>query len=346
MVLQATGVNVVIPLGRDLLHPVRDVSIELAAGETVCIVGESGSGKSLTAFALTSLLPRAALRSASSIAICGQETTTLDPVAMRRLRAGKVGFVFQDPMTSLNPVLSVGEQLVEAFIWQGLGRRADARRRALSLLGRVGIAHPQSRFEQFPHQLSGGLRQRVMIAMALMCSPKLLIADEPTTALDVTTQVQILRLLKDLQREFDMGLVLITHDLGVVSAVADRVYVMYAGQVVESGPTASLFDGPAHPYLRSLLSCSPIPRSTRRGTRLPSIKGIAPLVTKDLPGCAFRDRCDRALSMCAAEIPCPQDIGEGHRVRCHFPTVAHSSPFSTASRDVSPWFGTPIGAES
>jgi peptide/nickel transport system ATP-binding protein len=320
--LEVRGLNVTIPLGKNELHPVRDVSLSVSRGETVCIVGESGSGKSLTAFAIAGLLPLAAQRSADKIMVCGESLADAEPARMRAVRGSRLGFIFQDPMTSLNPVMTIGRQLVEVFVEHRRGDRGAARRRALELLDRVGIPFPQMRYKQYPHELSGGLRQRCMIAMALMCSPELLIADEPTTALDVTTQAQILLLLAELQREMGMGIVLITHDLGVVSAIADRVYVMYAGQVVESGTATALFENPRHPYLLGLLSCVPVPGVHPRGAALSTIPGTVPIVTTSIKGCAFRERCARPAAVCANVDPELAGTEEGRSYRCHFPAAS------------------------
>ena len=312
--LDANGISVTIPMKGSIVHPVRDVSLHALPGETVCIVGESGSGKSMTAYAVAGLLPRAARRTARSINICGEETRSYGRREIQKILGPRIGFVFQDPMTSLNPVLTVERQLIEGYVTHGRGSIEEARKRAIALLDRVGIQSPDLRLRQYPHELSGGLRQRVMIAMALMCSPALLIADEPTTALDVTTQAQILLLLKDIQREFGMAIVLITHDLGVVSAIGDVMYVMYGGQVVESGPVDQLLEHPLHPYLHGLLAC--VPGAGARGKRLSSIPGVVPLITEDLEGCAFRDRCAHAKSICASVMPALEELQPDHQVRC------------------------------
>jgi peptide/nickel transport system ATP-binding protein len=225
-----------------------------------------------------------------------------------------MAMIFQEPMTSLNPAWTIGEQLTEPFLYHGKGNRRAAEDRAVELLERVGIAAAASRLAQYPHELSGGLRQRVMIAMALMCGPDLLLADEPTTALDVTIQAEILRLLAELQREFGMALLLVTHDLGVVASVADRVAVMYAGEVVEEGTTEAVFAAPRHPYTRGLLSCIPIPGETRRGEPLGTIPGTVPSLVGGITGCAFRDRCGFARDACAQTVPVHED--GPHRWRC------------------------------
>jgi peptide/nickel transport system ATP-binding protein len=226
--------------------------------------------------------------------------------------------IFQEPMTSLNPAYTVGSQMAEVLERHRRVSRTAALDRAAELLGRVGITAPGMRLQQYPHQLSGGLRQRVMISMALMCEPELLIADEPTTALDVTVQAQILRLLQSLQRELGLALLLITHDLGIVARMADRVSVMYAGEVVESAPAESLFAAPTHPYTRGLLRCIPVPGSVRRDAPLGSIPGVVPRIAPEFTGCAFRDRCAHAIADCALEVP-RQSAGAAHEYLCRLP---------------------------
>jgi len=230
-----------------------------------------------------------------------------------------VAMIFQEPMTSLNPAYTVGSQMAEVLERHRGVSRAAALERAAELLGRVGITAPGMRLGQYPHQLSGGLRQRVMIAMALMCDPELLIADEPTTALDVTVQAQILRLLQTLQRELGLALLLITHDLGIVARMADRVSVMYAGEVVESAPAAALFAAPTHPYTRGLLRCIPVPGSVRRDEPLGSIPGVVPRIAPGFAGCGFRDRCPHAMPECAGDVP-RQQAGTAHDYLCRLPS--------------------------
>jgi len=294
---------------------VRGASMAVAKGETHCLVGESGCGKSVTSLAIMGLLARGGKREASALRFAGQEIGGLNEREMSRLRGDRMAMIFQEPMTSLNPAYTVGSQMTEVLRRHRGASRAQAVDRAAELLGRVGITAPGLRLGQFPHQLSGGLRQRVMIAMALMCDPELLIADEPTTALDVTVQAQILRLLAGLQRDLGLGILLITHDLGVVARIADRVSVMYAGEVVESAPTAELFGNPRHPYTRGLLACVPVPGKVKRGDPLGSIPGVVPRIPPGFTGCAFRDRCTHAHEACTGTIPRKQ-AGPGHEVLC------------------------------
>jgi peptide/nickel transport system ATP-binding protein len=307
-------VDILTPMG--MLHAVRGVDLALDAGETLCLVGESGCGKSLSALALMGLLPRAARRSAVHFSLAGEDLQRASEARMADLRGNRMAMIFQEPMTSLNPSWSIGNQLEEGWLRHRGGPRAAARARALHLLERVGITGAASRLGQYPHQLSGGLRQRVMIAMALMCAPALMIADEPTTALDVTVQAQILHLLKELQREFGMGLILITHDLGIVARVADRVAVMYAGEIVEQGPVAQLFRRPAHPYTRGLLECIPVPGRLAPGARLGTIPGVVSPPLGALAGCQFRNRCSQAEDICATHTFELRALGGGQQLRC------------------------------
>jgi peptide/nickel transport system ATP-binding protein len=294
---------------------VRGASLTVNKGETHCLVGESGCGKSITALSVMGLLPKGSRRETAALRFAGQEIGRFNEAEMSRLRGDRMAMIFQEPMTSLNPAYTVGSQMTEVLRRHRGTPRAQAVDRAAELLARVGITAPGLRLGQFPHQLSGGLRQRVMIAMALMCDPELLIADEPTTALDVTVQAQILRLLAGLQKDLGLGILLITHDLGIVARVADRVSVMYAGEVVESAPTAALFAAPDHPYTRGLLSCVPVPGKVRRDEPLGSIPGVVPRIQPGFVGCGFRDRCAMATPACAGTIP-RRDAGGGHEVLC------------------------------
>src|SRR5206468_2937128 len=248
------------------------------------------------------LLPKAARRSARQLRFIGEDLAQAKPGRVNALRGDRMAMIPQEPMTALNPAYTIGDQLMEAHLHHRRAGVAAARARAIELLGKVGIASAEQRLRQYPHQLSGGLRQRVMIAMALMCGPELLIADEPSTALDVTIQAQILRLLAELQQELGIAMVLITHDLGVVARIAQRVAVMYAGEVVEEGTAAEIFSAPRHPYTRGLLECIPVPGRTAPGSRLGSIPGVVPSLAGELRGCSFRERCAHAQAACTQAI--------------------------------------------
>lgn len=315
-VLEVRGLSVEIPTANATLRPVRDVSFDLHPGETLSLVGESGSGKSMTALAIMDLLPRQARRSVKRLRFLGEDLASKSAGEIGRLRGAKIGMVFQDPMTSLNPVYTVGNQLMEVYLRHKRSSKHEARERALFLLDKVNIPDPALRLCQYPHQLSGGLRQRVMIAMALMCGPALIIADEPTTALDVTTQSQILDLLRSLQREFHMAVILITHDLGVVAHFSDRVSVMYAGEIVEQASTDDLLVRPMHPYTSALLDCIPVPGSSRHGGKLRSIPGVVPLITSGDQGCAFRGRCDHTQDICKNTGIPMRELSGSHKFRC------------------------------
>jgi peptide/nickel transport system ATP-binding protein len=297
---------------------VRGVSFTVNTGETHCLVGESGCGKSVTALAIMNLLARGGRRSAASLRLAGQDLLHMSDRDMERVRGNRMVMVFQEPMTSLNPSFTIGSQMIEVFRRHIGTTRAEAVDRAVELLTRVGITAPDMRLGQYPHQLSGGLRQRVMIAMALMCKPQLLIADEPTTALDVTVQAQILRLLAELQSELGLAVLFITHDLSIVARVADRVSVMYAGEIVEGATTKELFAGPRHPYTRGLLSCVPVPGKVHRDRPLGSIPGLVPSIAPGFNGCAFRERCGRRMAECDHDVPrrFPQT---GHDYLCWLP---------------------------
>ncbi|MCA1490730.1 ABC transporter ATP-binding protein [Ensifer sp. NBAIM29] len=313
--LSVRDLTIDIPIAQGTLHAVRGIGFDLKRGETLCIVGESGSGKSLTSLAIMGLLSKKFKRDAARLDFAGIDLMSRKQREMRDLRGNRIAMIFQEPMTSLNPAYTIGDQLAEAYLLHNKASKAEARARAVELLGRVGITAAESRLTQYPHQLSGGLRQRVMIAMALMCSPELIIADEPTTALDVTIQAQILRLLADLQREMNMAMILVTHDLGVVARIADKVAVMYAGEVVEQGTAREIFEHPRHPYTRGLLRCIPVPGKTKPGEHLGSIPGIVPSLVGRVEGCAFRDRCDVSEAACAAAIP-ERRLESGHVWRC------------------------------
>ena len=315
-ILEVENLRVDIPVSAGLLHPVRGISFSVARGETLCIVGESGCGKSLTSLALMGLLPKTARRTADKMDFLGRDIRNLREREMAALRGVNMAMIFQEPMTSLNPAYTIGNQLEEVYLRHMERDRGKARDRAVFLLEKVGISSAASRLKQYPHQLSGGLRQRVMIAMSLMCGPDLIIADEPTTALDVTIQAQILHLMAELQREFDMGMILITHDLGIVARVADKVQVMYAGKTVEEGPSVDVFDAPLHPYTQGLLRCIPVPGKTERGAPLGSVPGIVPNLVGDLSGCMFRNRCGFATEACAGMGDTPHVLPGGHAYTC------------------------------
>ena len=298
-----------------LVTPVDGVSFTVEQGETVGVVGESGCGKSVTSLSILRLVPSPPGRIAQGrILFEGQDLLTLSEREMRALRGRDIAMIFQEPMTSLNPVFTCGDQILEALRRHQKVSATEARDQALELLHLVGIPLPEQRLGAYPHQLSGGMRQRIMIAMALCCHPRLLIADEPTTALDVTIQAQILDLLRHLKKQLSMAVLLITHDLGVVAETAERVVVMYAGKVVEEAPVRTLFHAPRHPYTEGLLRS--IPRLDERRESLPVIEGMVPNLL-DLPsGCRFHPRCPRAERRCREEAPALRSLGEGHRVAC------------------------------
>jgi peptide/nickel transport system ATP-binding protein len=314
--LEVVNLQVDIPVPTGDLHAVRGIDFTVEKGETLGLVGESGCGKSMTALGLMNLLPKSATRKASRLAFSGMDLRGLKEREMADIRGDRMAMIFQEPMTSLNPSYTIGNQLLEVMLRHRRVTRSEARKRAVLLLDKVGISAAGSRLGQYPHQLSGGLRQRVMIAMALMCEPELIIADEPTTALDVTIQAQILHLLRDLQKEFRMAMILITHDLGIVARVTDRVAVMYAGQIVETGTVKDVFSRPVHPYTRGLLECIPIPGKTRRGEFLGSIPGMVPTPVGKLTGCTFRNRCSLAGENCVTENPGMRAIEGSHAWRC------------------------------
>jgi len=291
---------------------VRGVDLEVLAGETVALVGESGCGKSVTALSVMRLLTGRI--ATGEIRFGGRDLATLPEVELRRIRGSQIGMIFQEPMTSLNPVFRVGQQIEEVLALHQNMKPAAARAQALELLERVGIPSPTTRIDQYPHELSGGMKQRVMIAIAIACRPKLLIADEPTTALDVTIQAQIMALLKSLQQELGMAVLLITHDLGVVAHAAERVNVMYAGKIVEHGSVRDIFKRPAHPYTQALLGALPHPLVPAR--RLEAIPGRVPAPSMLPAGCAFCARCKHAFAPCGTEQPPLLDIAPPHVAAC------------------------------
>jgi oligopeptide transport system ATP-binding protein len=295
--------------GAGTVRAVNGISYAVGLGETVAIVGESGSGKSVSALSILRLIPDPPGRiTRGEVRFLGRDLMQLSDAQMREVRGGDIGMVFQEPMTSLNPVLTIGLQIIETLEQHRRADRAAAHRRAIELLGLVGIADPARRLKQYPHELSGGMRQRVMIAIALACDPKLIIADEPTTALDVTIQAQILELMNGLTRRLNVALIIITHNLGVVARYAKRVNVMYAGRIVESGPAAAIYHNPRHPYTMALLRS--VPRLDRpRQARLDPVEGQPPDLTRLDRGCAFRPRCRFAIDACAEARPPLQPAG-------------------------------------
>jgi len=294
------------------------VSLDLATGETLALVGESGCGKSVTALSILRLLPSPPARLLGGvIRFAGQDLGALSDHRLRAIRGREIAMIFQEPMTSLNPVMTIGDQIVEAIRAHRRLPRAAARERARELLEAVRIPDAARRLDDHPHRLSGGMRQRVMIAIAIACGPKLLIADEPTTALDVTVQAQILRLLARLREELGMGLLLITHNLGVVAETADRVAVMYAGHIVEEGPVRALLRSPRHPYTQGLLAATPRPPSAPgERVKLREIPGLVPSIADRSPGCAFAPRCPRRLPRCLGERPLFRPLGQNRGAAC------------------------------
>ena len=316
-VIKVEGLSVSFATPRGELKAVRDVSIDLQEGESLGVVGESGSGKTVLSRSIMGLLPSTATRT-GKISFQGKEISELPKDEVRELWGTGMAMVFQDPMTALNPVRRIGDQLTESLtVRLGMSKK-DAKVRAIELLERVRIPDPQSMMRKFPYQLSGGMRQRIMIAIAVSCKPEMLFADEPTTALDVTVQAQVLELITELRKEFNMAMILVTHDLGVVAGHTDKIAVMYAGDVVEYAPTRELFANMKMPYTEALLKS--IPRlETPTGTRLPVIEGRLPDPTKNEPGCPFANRCAYVTDKCRAEKPPLTDGGNNHFYRCWFP---------------------------
>ena len=314
-----------------VVRAVDELSFTVAAGETLGIVGESGCGKSVTALAIMRLLPQPMGRIASgSIQFQGEDLARLPITRMEKIRGARIGMVFQEPMTALNPVKTIGKQLIESLLLHTDLKVDQAIRRAIEMLDHVGIPSPDIRIGEYPHQLSGGMRQRVVIAMALICRPALLIADEPTTALDVTIQAQILELIKDLQQEMGMSVILITHDLGVIAETSDNVAVMYAGRMAESGTVYDIFDDPRHPYTHGLLDS--IPRLDHPSkTKLTTIEGMVPGLL-DLPkGCRFENRCPYRMERCVSQSPAIETVTGIHKLSCFNPQ-SQSSPDTAMSR--------------
>jgi peptide/nickel transport system ATP-binding protein len=341
MFVSVRDLKVHFPAEEGLVRAVDGLSFSIERGKTLAIVGESGSGKTAASLAMLGLHGKAA-RISGEIAIGDAQVVGASESTLRRLRGNRMAMIFQDPLTAMHPYHKVGEQIVEAYRTHRSVSRKAARQRTLDMLARVGMADAQRAFDSYPHQLSGGQRQRVMIAMALCCDPELLIADEPTTALDVTVQAQILDLLKDLQREFGSAIIMITHDLGVVAEVADEVVVMYAGRAVETGTVRDVFYRPSHPYTWGLLES--IPRLDHQRDRLTAIPGSPPSLAGLAEGCVFRKRCGHAASgpdgLCASQAPLPTDIAAGHSIRCHLTdtgrAAARSNPRQPSASEVQP----------
>jgi oligopeptide/dipeptide ABC transporter ATP-binding protein len=316
-VLEVTGLSITFATPRGNLRAVNDATITLEQGESIGVVGESGSGKTVLSRAIMGLLPGTATRT-GSIKYMGKEISELPEKELRELWGTGMAMIFQDPMTTLNPVRRIGAQLTESLTVRLKLDKKEAHKQAIELLRRVRIADPEGMMRKFPYQLSGGMRQRIMIAIAVSCKPELLFADEPTTALDVTVQAQVLELLTELRKEFNMAMILVTHDLGVVAGHTDKIAVMYAGDVVEMAPTKELFTNMKMPYTEALLKS--IPRlETPTGSRLPVIEGRLPDPTKNEPGCPFANRCPYVADKCRAEKPPLKDTGTGHLYRCWFP---------------------------
>jgi peptide/nickel transport system ATP-binding protein len=328
--LRADGLQVALDADEGIVRALDGVALSIQRGETFALVGESGCGKSMTALALMRLLPENGRITRGEVSLEGQDVLALPESGMRRVRGGRIGMIFQEPATSLNPVMRVGDQIVEAIETHTPLRGLAARAKAIDWLRRVGIPEPERRIDEYPFRLSGGQKQRVMIAIALAAEPELLIADEPTTALDVTIQKQILDLLRDLQREKGMGLLLITHDLAVVAGMADRVALMYAGQIIEVATAEEFFRAPRHPYAKLLLSA--LPDSARRGEKLAAIGGSVPPLSQVFEGCRFAPRCDRVMPECHHTPPALIETGAAHPVRCLLyrggaaPAVAAAAP--------------------
>ncbi len=317
-VLEVTNLKTYIRQKKQLVHAVDGVSITVDQGETLGIVGESGSGKSMLGLSIMRLLPPGGFIESGSISLNGEDITKADERRMQRIRGQHVGMVFQDPMTSLNPTKRIGTQIAEGYRHHNKVSKEEGRTRALEVMRQVGIPSPEERLRSYPHQLSGGLRQRVMIAMALACRPDLLIADEPTTALDVTIQAQILDLIDQLRKDLSMSVILVTHDMGVIAGRADRVVVMYAGQIVETAETRELFSNTKHQYTKALLEA--IPRlDDDSKQRLYSIPGLPPSLVDPPAGCRFAARCRFATDLCRATEPPLTDLGNGHLFMCHHP---------------------------
>ena len=322
--LTVDGLTTRFPMEGRRIAVVDEIGFEIHAGEVLALVGESGCGKSMTALSILRLIPRPGRVEDGSVRFLDRDLLDLSVPQMRQVRGHEIAMIFQEPMTSLNPVVTVGSQVIEAIRLHDSVSRSEARRRTRELFGRVGIPDPDERLDAYPHQLSGGLKQRVMIAMALSMRPKLLIADEPTTALDVTIQAQILELLRELQRELEMAILLISHDLGIVNELADRVAVMYAGRIVETGTREEVLSSPQHPYTQGLLRS--MPARVVPGARLHEIEGVVPSPIDWPVGCRFTSRCPLAFSPCEQNLPEEERLSSSWRVWCHADSRERGAP--------------------
>jgi peptide/nickel transport system ATP-binding protein len=320
--LSVSGLTTVFDTRTGPVAAVDDVSFEIRAGETLGLVGESGSGKSVTALSIMRLVQAPGRIARGQLVFKGRDLTALDEREMRRVRGAEIALIFQEPSTALNPVFRVGDQIAETLLVHGRATRRDARDLAIVLLRTVRISNPDVRVDDYPHQLSGGMRQRVLIAMALACKPSLVIADEPTTALDVTIQAEILELLREMKSALNLSMLLITHDLGVIAATADRVAVMYAGRIVETGPVRDVFRTPAHPYTRGLLASMP---GGMPGERLQTIEGSVPSLGHLPPGCAFNPRCPDRFEPCTSAPPPDFPAGAAQVAKCYLHDAARTS---------------------
>ena len=316
VLLNVQDLHTVFGAGKEAVKAVRGVSLAVGRGETLGIVGESGSGKSVTALSVLRLLMPPGRVASGRVLLDGTDLLPLSERQMRGVRGARIAMVFQDPMTALNPTLTVGEQITETILAHQQVTKAEARAKALDWLTRVRVALPERRLRQFPHELSGGMRQRVMLAIAFSCRPEVLLADEPTTALDVTVQAQILDLMDELKAELGTAIVLITHDLGIVAERCDHVAVMYAGEIVEYAPARELFAAPKHPYTQALLAALPDWRRPRSDEPLPALPGQPPSLVHIPPGCPFAPRCPQAFALCPVRVPANTSLDNGRTVRC------------------------------
>ncbi|MFD2211528.1 ABC transporter ATP-binding protein [Virgibacillus halophilus] len=314
---------------KERLRAVRGISFSLKKGETLCIVGESGCGKSITSLSVIGLLPSNGEIAGGSIKLAGKEMLGKTENEMEKIRGNDISMIFQEPMTALNPTFTIGFQLREPLMIHKRMSKKTAIKKSIELLDKVGIPNPVEKLKQFPHELSGGMRQRVMIAMALACEPSLLLADEPTTALDVTIQAQILELIDDLKRQMGMGVVFVTHDMGVVAEIADRVMVMYAGEVVETGDVDSIFNAPQHPYTKGLLGA--VPNVDDEEHHLNIIPGSMPNLSDEISGCRFHPRCPFAMDICRGKNPTTFEVSGSHYSKCWLQEVKEVDKLHTTS---------------